>query len=52
MALTSSETDSPLIVDSDRMLATSIATQGLQLMAGWRGQNSEFCGGMGLEQFP
>jgi hypothetical protein len=37
MTFAPKEADSPLIVDPDRMLALSIASQGLQLIPGWRG---------------
>jgi len=45
------EYDPPLIVDSDRMLAGQIASQGFQSISGWRRKIAEGGGGIELHQF-
>jgi len=50
MAITPNKTDSPLIVDANRVLPFTIASRGFQLISGRRGQNAQLRGCMKLEQ--
>jgi hypothetical protein len=50
MAVTPNKTDSPLLVDPNRVLALAIASKRFELIPGRRLQNAQFCRGMELEQ--
>jgi hypothetical protein len=52
MAITPDETDSPLIVDPNRVLPFTIASKCFQLISGRRCQNAQLRGCMKLEQLP
>ncbi len=52
MAFTPSKTDSPLIVDPDRVLSFAIASQRFQLISGRRRQNTQLRRCVKLEQLP
>ena len=52
MAITPNKTDSPLIVDPNRVLPFAIASQSFQLISGRRRQNVQLRGGVKLEQLP
>ena len=52
MALTPDKTDSPLIIDSNRVLPFPIASQCFQLISRRRSQNAQLRRCMKLEQFP
>jgi hypothetical protein len=52
MAITPNKTDSPSIVDPNRVLPFAIASQSFQLIAGRRRQNVQLRGGVKLEQLP
>ena len=52
MAITPNKTDSPLIVDTNRVLPFTIASQCFQLISGRRRQNVQLRGGVKLEQLP
>jgi hypothetical protein len=51
MAIAPHKTDSPLIIDSDRVLPFPIASQCLQLITRRRSQDTQLCGSVQLEQF-
>lgn len=51
MAFVPDKTNSPLIVDSNGVLAFSVTAQSLQLIRRRRSQNAQFCRGVHLEQF-
>jgi len=44
--------NSPLLIDTYRVLAIPVASQSLQLISGWRSKNAKFRSGMQLEQLP
>jgi len=50
MAAAPNEADTPLLIDSNRMLTSSRAAQCLQAVARRRREYSQFSGGMQLEQ--
>jgi hypothetical protein len=50
MAVTPNKTDSPLIVNANRVLAFPIASQRFQLISRRRGQDAKFCGCVHLQQ--
>lgn len=52
MALTPYKTDSPLIIDPNRVLPFPIASQCFQLISRRRGQNTQLRRSVKLEQFP
>jgi hypothetical protein len=52
MAVAPDEADPPLIVDANGVLSFSVAPQGLQLIAGRRGQDAQLGRGMQLQQLP
>ena len=52
MALTPDKTDSPLIIDPNRVLPFPIASQCFQLISRWRSQNAQLRRSVKLEQFP
>ena len=52
MTLTPGKTDSPLIIDPNRMLSFPIASQRFQLISGRRSQNPQFRSCVELEQLP
>ncbi len=52
VAIAPNKANSPLMINSDRMLAFAIPPQRLPLIARRRGQNPQFRGGMKLEQLP
>ena len=52
MPITPNKTDSPLIVDPNRVLPFTIASQGFQLISWRRGQNTQLRGCVELEQLP
>jgi hypothetical protein len=52
MALTPDKTDSPLIIDSNRVLPFPIASQCFQLISRRRSQNAQLRRSVKLEQFP
>jgi len=52
MALTPDKTDSPLIIDPNRVLPFPIASQCFQLIPRWRSQNVQLRRSVNLEQFP
>jgi len=51
MAVTPDETDSPLIVDANGVLAFPISPQGFQLVSGRRRQDAKFRSSVQLKQF-
>jgi len=51
MTLTPDKTDSPLIIDPNRMLFFPIASQRFQLISGGRSQNAQLSRRVKLEQF-
>jgi hypothetical protein len=51
MTLTPDKTDSPLIIDPNRMLPFPIASQCFQLISGRRSQHAQLSRGVKLEQF-
>ena len=52
MAITPNRTDSPLLIDANRVLPFPTASQCFQLSSRRRSQNAQLCGGVKLEQFP
>jgi hypothetical protein len=52
MTVTPDKTDSPLIVDPNRVLSFTIAPQGFQLISWRRAQNTQLRGCVKLEQLP
>ena len=52
MALTPHKTDSPLIIDPNRVLPSPIASQCFQLISRRRSQNAQLRRSVKLEQFP
>jgi hypothetical protein len=52
MAVTPVKTDSPLIIDPNRVLPFPIASQCFQLISRRRSQNAQLSHGLKLEQFP
>jgi hypothetical protein len=52
MTLTPNETDSPSIIDPNRVLPFPIASQCFQLISGRRSQNAQLRRSVKLEQFP
>src|SRR5260370_10202150 len=52
MALTPDKTDSPLIIDPNRVLPFPIASQCFQLISRRRSQNAQLVRRLNLEQFP
>ena len=52
MALTPDKTDSPLIIDPNRVLPFPIASQCFQLISRRRSQNAQLRRSVKLEQFP
>jgi hypothetical protein len=52
MAFTPDKTDSPLIIDPDRVLSFPIASQRFQLISRGRSQNAQLRRSVKLEQFP
>jgi hypothetical protein len=52
MALTPDETDSPLIIDSHRVLSFPIASQRFQLISRRRSQDAQLRRSVKLKQFP
>jgi hypothetical protein len=46
------KTDSPLVVNADRMLTFAISAQGFQLISGRRREDTELCCRMKLKKFP
>jgi hypothetical protein len=52
MALTPDKTDSPLIIDPNRVLPFPIASQCFQLISWRRSQNAQLRRSVNLEQFP
>jgi hypothetical protein len=50
--LTPDENDPPLAVDPDRMLASPVASQRLQAVAGWKAQILQPLGCIDRAQFP
>jgi hypothetical protein len=52
IAVTPHKTDSPLIVDPNRVLTSTLASQCFQLISGRRRQNMQLRCGVKLEQLP
>jgi hypothetical protein len=52
MPITPNKTDSPWIVDPNRVLSFTIASPGFQLISWRRGQNTQLRGCVKLEQLP
>lgn len=52
MAVTPDKTDSPLIIDPNRVLPFPVASQCFQLISRRRSQNAQLSHGVKLEQFP
>jgi hypothetical protein len=48
MAVTPNKTDSPLVIDPNRVLSFPITSQCFPLISGRRSQNAQFSGGMKL----
>jgi hypothetical protein len=46
------KTNTPLVIDTNAVLALAIATQRLQTIAGWRGQVAQSTGRIQLAEFP
>ena len=46
------ETETPLIIDADGVLALPVALESFQAVAGWDGEVIEFGDGLKLGEFP
>jgi hypothetical protein len=46
------ETDAPLVIDADRVLAFPVALESFQTIAGWDREVVEFGDGVKLGEFP
>src|SRR5262249_13219854 len=52
MAVAPHKTNSPSVIDANRVLSLAVTSQSFQLVPWRRGEHAQLCGGVQLQQFP